>query len=185
MCVRCWYPPLLLIIPQYQQRRQQENAQRQSRGEPPLPEEDISKMFKAPQAPPRMDTLLISGTSTLHSHTDLPSSVWRNWSRNWSIQQWMDPFRGEWGITAGLKSPHHVLILMEIRPHVSDNHQLWKRMIKCWACQYISSNVINGVELNFILSISKCSQGLDRADLIYFSWCVSWAGNSNSWVIVN
>uniref|UniRef100_W5LC80 Eukaryotic translation initiation factor 3 subunit H n=1 Tax=Astyanax mexicanus TaxID=7994 RepID=W5LC80_ASTMX len=46
---------------QYLQRRQQENAQRQSRGEPPLPEEDISKMFKPPQPPPRMDTLLIAG----------------------------------------------------------------------------------------------------------------------------
>ncbi|XP_026139025.1 eukaryotic translation initiation factor 3 subunit H-A isoform X2 [Carassius auratus] len=46
---------------QYLQRRQQENAQRQSRGEPPLPEEDISKMFKPPQAPARMDTLLIAG----------------------------------------------------------------------------------------------------------------------------
>ncbi|KAL1258670.1 hypothetical protein QQF64_009247, partial [Cirrhinus molitorella] len=46
---------------QYLQRRQQENTQRQSRGEPPLPEEDISKMFKPPQAPPRMDTLLIAG----------------------------------------------------------------------------------------------------------------------------
>ncbi|XP_073702645.1 eukaryotic translation initiation factor 3 subunit H-A-like [Garra rufa] len=47
---------------QYLQRRQQENTQRQSRGDPPLPEEDISKMFKPPQAPPRMDTLLIAGT---------------------------------------------------------------------------------------------------------------------------
>ncbi|KAK5621869.1 Eukaryotic translation initiation factor 3 subunit H [Crenichthys baileyi] len=46
---------------QYLQRRQQENAQRQSRGEPPLPEEDISKLFKPPQPPPRMDTLLIAG----------------------------------------------------------------------------------------------------------------------------
>ncbi|XP_068180536.1 eukaryotic translation initiation factor 3 subunit H [Antennarius striatus] len=46
---------------QYLQRRQQENAQRQSRGEPPLLEEDISKMFKPPQPPPRMDTLLIAG----------------------------------------------------------------------------------------------------------------------------
>uniref|UniRef100_A0A8C4TEL3 Eukaryotic translation initiation factor 3 subunit H n=1 Tax=Erpetoichthys calabaricus TaxID=27687 RepID=A0A8C4TEL3_ERPCA len=46
---------------QYLQRRQQENAQRQSRGEPSLPEEDITKMFKPPQAPPRMDTLLIAG----------------------------------------------------------------------------------------------------------------------------
>lgn len=52
----------LLFIPvlQYVQRRQQENAQRQSRGEPPLPEEDLSKMFKPPQPPPRMDTLLIA-----------------------------------------------------------------------------------------------------------------------------
>merc|ERR1739838_965064 len=31
---------------QYLQRRQQENTQRQTRGEPPLPEEDINKMFK-------------------------------------------------------------------------------------------------------------------------------------------
>lgn len=54
--------PLLSCISQYLQRRQQENTQRQSRGEPPLPEEDISKMFKPPQAPPRMDTLLIAGT---------------------------------------------------------------------------------------------------------------------------
>uniref|UniRef100_A0AAZ3QSN1 eIF3h C-terminal domain-containing protein n=1 Tax=Oncorhynchus tshawytscha TaxID=74940 RepID=A0AAZ3QSN1_ONCTS len=46
---------------QYIQRRQQENAQRQTRGETPLPEEDVSKMFKPPQPPPRMDTLLIAG----------------------------------------------------------------------------------------------------------------------------
>ncbi|XP_058610430.1 eukaryotic translation initiation factor 3 subunit H-B isoform X4 [Onychostoma macrolepis] len=48
---------------QYIQRRQQENAQRQSRGEPLLPEEDLSKMFKPPQPPPRMDTLLICSIS--------------------------------------------------------------------------------------------------------------------------
>ncbi|KAH1177228.1 hypothetical protein KIL84_010930 [Mauremys mutica] len=46
---------------QYQQRRQQENLQRQSRGEPPLPEEDMSKLFKPPQPPARMDSLLIAG----------------------------------------------------------------------------------------------------------------------------
>uniref|UniRef100_A0A674GWQ6 Eukaryotic translation initiation factor 3 subunit H n=1 Tax=Taeniopygia guttata TaxID=59729 RepID=A0A674GWQ6_TAEGU len=46
---------------QYQQRRQQENIQRQSRGEPPLPEEDINKLFKPPQPPPRMESLLIAG----------------------------------------------------------------------------------------------------------------------------
>ncbi|XP_063054176.1 eukaryotic translation initiation factor 3 subunit H [Engraulis encrasicolus] len=46
---------------QYLQRRQQENAQRQSRGEAPLAEEDITKLFKPPQPPSRMDTLLIAG----------------------------------------------------------------------------------------------------------------------------
>ncbi|KAG8570219.1 hypothetical protein GDO81_011157 [Engystomops pustulosus] len=46
---------------QYVQRRQQENIQRQSRGEPPLPEEDVSKLFKPPLPPPRMDSLLIAG----------------------------------------------------------------------------------------------------------------------------
>uniref|UniRef100_A0A8B9F3U5 Eukaryotic translation initiation factor 3 subunit H n=1 Tax=Amazona collaria TaxID=241587 RepID=A0A8B9F3U5_9PSIT len=46
---------------QYQQRRQQENMQRQSRGEAPLPEEDINKLFKPPQPPPRMESLLIAG----------------------------------------------------------------------------------------------------------------------------
>ncbi|KAK2083482.1 Eukaryotic translation initiation factor 3 subunit H [Saguinus oedipus] len=46
---------------QYQQRRQQENMQRQSQGETPLPEEDLSKLFKPPQPPARMDSLLIAG----------------------------------------------------------------------------------------------------------------------------
>uniref|UniRef100_A0A8B9LRJ1 Eukaryotic translation initiation factor 3, subunit H, b n=1 Tax=Astyanax mexicanus TaxID=7994 RepID=A0A8B9LRJ1_ASTMX len=55
------YNRLTTLLQHYIQRRQQENAQRQSRGEPPLPEEDLSKLFKPPQAPPRMDTLLIAG----------------------------------------------------------------------------------------------------------------------------
>uniref|UniRef100_A0A671KU92 Eukaryotic translation initiation factor 3 subunit H n=1 Tax=Sinocyclocheilus anshuiensis TaxID=1608454 RepID=A0A671KU92_9TELE len=54
---------------QYIQRRQQENAQRQSRGEPPLPEEDLSKMFKPPQLPPRMDTLLIASQISTYCQT--------------------------------------------------------------------------------------------------------------------
>lgn len=70
---RSLMPALFLTVShQYLQRRQQENAQRQSRGEPPLPEEDITKMFKPPQPPPRMDTLLIAGThthKTQHLHT--------------------------------------------------------------------------------------------------------------------
>ncbi|XP_070812752.1 eukaryotic translation initiation factor 3 subunit H-like [Pituophis catenifer annectens] len=52
---------------QYQQRRQQENLQRQSRGEPPLPEEDLNKLFKPPQPPPRMDSLLIAGQINTYS----------------------------------------------------------------------------------------------------------------------
>ncbi|KAM5157833.1 eukaryotic translation initiation factor 3 subunit H [Mantella aurantiaca] len=46
---------------QYVQRRQQENIQRQSRGEPSLPEEDVTKLFKPPIPPARMDSLLIAG----------------------------------------------------------------------------------------------------------------------------
>ncbi|XP_078542988.1 eukaryotic translation initiation factor 3 subunit H [Lissotriton helveticus] len=46
---------------QYQQRRQQENMQRVTRGEPLLPEEDMTKLFKPPLPPPRMDSLLIAG----------------------------------------------------------------------------------------------------------------------------
>ncbi|KAK7101227.1 eukaryotic translation initiation factor 3 subunit H-B-like [Littorina saxatilis] len=45
---------------QYLQKRQQENQQRQVRGEPPLPEEDINKMFKPLQSPPRLDCLLVA-----------------------------------------------------------------------------------------------------------------------------
>lgn len=67
-------PPLPRSL-QYLQRRQQENTQRQSRGEPPLPEEDITKMFKPPQPPPRMDTLLIAGMYNHKSWTHHPPMV--------------------------------------------------------------------------------------------------------------
>ncbi|XP_055490559.1 eukaryotic translation initiation factor 3 subunit H-B [Leucoraja erinacea] len=46
---------------QYLHRRQLENTQRQTRGETPLPEEDSSKLFKPPQPPPRLETLLVAG----------------------------------------------------------------------------------------------------------------------------
>uniref|UniRef100_UPI00398E4114 eukaryotic translation initiation factor 3 subunit H-B n=1 Tax=Pristiophorus japonicus TaxID=55135 RepID=UPI00398E4114 len=46
---------------QYLHRRQLENTQRQSRGEAPLPEEDPTKLFKPPQPPPRLETLLVAG----------------------------------------------------------------------------------------------------------------------------
>ncbi|XP_076463227.1 eukaryotic translation initiation factor 3 subunit H-B-like [Babylonia areolata] len=45
---------------QHLQKRQQENQQRQARGEPPLPEEDINKLFKPLQPPPRLDCLLVA-----------------------------------------------------------------------------------------------------------------------------
>ncbi|PVD23497.1 hypothetical protein C0Q70_16769 [Pomacea canaliculata] len=45
---------------QYLQKRQQENQQRAQRGEPPLPDEDISKLFKPLQPPPRLDCLLVA-----------------------------------------------------------------------------------------------------------------------------
>merc|ERR1712228_1100740 len=49
---------------QYQQKKQQENAQRQLRGEEPTPEEDLTKIFKPIPAPSRLDTLLISNQVT-------------------------------------------------------------------------------------------------------------------------
>ena len=40
--------------------QQTENATRHSRGEPPLPDEDLSKIFKPLQSPSRLDYLLLS-----------------------------------------------------------------------------------------------------------------------------
>ncbi|XP_068747820.1 eukaryotic translation initiation factor 3 subunit H-like [Montipora capricornis] len=44
----------------YIQRRQTENNSRHHRGEQPLPEEDLNKMFKPLQSPSRLDHLLLS-----------------------------------------------------------------------------------------------------------------------------
>jgi len=43
------------------QKRAQENKLRADRGEEPLPEEDLSRMFKSPMMPPRLDQLLLAG----------------------------------------------------------------------------------------------------------------------------
>ena len=51
---------------QYLQRWQQENAQRQSRGEPPLPKEDFNKIFKPPQTLKPIDTLVIAGQTNTY-----------------------------------------------------------------------------------------------------------------------
>ncbi|KAL1924305.1 uncharacterized protein VTP21DRAFT_7340 [Calcarisporiella thermophila] len=47
-------------IQQYLQKRRQENVQRQAQGLPPLPEEDVSQMFRIPPEPSRLDSLLIN-----------------------------------------------------------------------------------------------------------------------------
>merc|ERR1711976_328585 len=49
---------------QYIQKRQQENQQRVARGEQPLPDEDLSKIFKPMQPPSRLDSLLLSSQIT-------------------------------------------------------------------------------------------------------------------------
>jgi len=46
---------------QYQQKRTHENQMRKQRGESPLPEEDLNKIFKPLQPPPRLDSLLWAG----------------------------------------------------------------------------------------------------------------------------
>jgi len=45
---------------QFMAKRQTENQLRQARGEQPLPDDDINRMFKPPQPPPRLDSLLLS-----------------------------------------------------------------------------------------------------------------------------
>ena len=49
--------------------QQQENQQRQVRGEPPLPEEDINKLFKPLQPPPRLDCLLVANQIDQHCNS--------------------------------------------------------------------------------------------------------------------
>ncbi|GBL78437.1 Eukaryotic translation initiation factor 3 subunit H, partial [Araneus ventricosus] len=46
---------------QYLQKRAAENNARIAKGEPPLPEDDINKLFKPILPPSRLDALLVSG----------------------------------------------------------------------------------------------------------------------------
>ncbi|XP_052776795.1 eukaryotic translation initiation factor 3 subunit H-like [Mya arenaria] len=50
-----------VMIQQYQAKRTSENQLRIARGEKPLPDEDINKIFKPLQTPARLDNLLITG----------------------------------------------------------------------------------------------------------------------------
>ncbi|XP_071807374.1 eukaryotic translation initiation factor 3 subunit H-B-like [Asterias amurensis] len=46
---------------QYTYKRSQENSARQARGDPPLPDEDLTKLFKSPQPPLRLESMLMAG----------------------------------------------------------------------------------------------------------------------------
>ncbi len=46
---------------QYTYKRTQENSARQARGDPPLPDEDLTKLFKSPQPPLRLESMLMAG----------------------------------------------------------------------------------------------------------------------------
>ena len=52
---------------QYQLKRKQENEARIQRGEAPLPEEDLSKIFKPLQPPGRLEALLTSAQMDLYT----------------------------------------------------------------------------------------------------------------------
>ena len=45
---------------QHQYKKEQENLAREKRGEAPLPQEDLDKLFKLPTPPPRLDNVLLS-----------------------------------------------------------------------------------------------------------------------------
>ena len=47
--------------------QQAENQARQQRGEPPLADEDLSKIFKPLPAPSRLDSLLLAGQINAYS----------------------------------------------------------------------------------------------------------------------
>lgn len=51
----------------YLQKRAQENAARAAKGEPPLPEEDINKIFRPHPVPPRLNPLIIGGQINTYS----------------------------------------------------------------------------------------------------------------------
>ncbi|KAI4464871.1 JAB1/Mov34/MPN/PAD-1 ubiquitin protease [Popillia japonica] len=51
----------------YMQKRAQENSARAAKDEPPLPEEDINKMFRPHPVPPRLNPMLIAGQINTYS----------------------------------------------------------------------------------------------------------------------
>lgn len=51
----------------YVQKRTQENAARAAKDEPPLPEEDINKLFRPHPVPPRLNPMIIAGQINTYS----------------------------------------------------------------------------------------------------------------------
>ncbi|KAJ8926487.1 hypothetical protein NQ314_021146 [Rhamnusium bicolor] len=51
----------------YLQKRAQENAARAAKDEPPLPEEDINKLFRPHPVPPRLNPMIIAGQINTYS----------------------------------------------------------------------------------------------------------------------
>lgn len=51
----------------YLQKRAQENAARTAKDEPPLPEEDINKLFRPHPVPPRLNPMIIAGQISTYS----------------------------------------------------------------------------------------------------------------------
>uniref|UniRef100_A0A023F9R7 Eukaryotic translation initiation factor 3 subunit H n=1 Tax=Triatoma infestans TaxID=30076 RepID=A0A023F9R7_TRIIF len=51
----------------YLQKRNQENQAREAKGEPPLPEEDINKLFRPIMVPPRLMPMIMSGQVDAYS----------------------------------------------------------------------------------------------------------------------
>lgn len=63
----------LLVVRQQQDKhrwllkRAQENAARAAKDEPPLPEEDVNKLFKPHTVPPRLNPMIVAGQINTYS----------------------------------------------------------------------------------------------------------------------
>lgn len=70
------------------QKRQQENSARLSRGEEPLPDEDVNKQFKPSPAPSRLNALVLAGqiNSTAHEVGEFCSQTLGKWFLTEALQ---------------------------------------------------------------------------------------------------
>jgi translation initiation factor 3 subunit H len=65
---------LMAVLPKtcffyyYYYLQSQENAARQAKDEPPLPEEDLNKLFRPIPVPQRLNPMIVSGQINTYSH---------------------------------------------------------------------------------------------------------------------